>query len=221
MLIGVQAAADGHHPHYLSEGPVEVVRVGEQLVRMMRAREATEEKLGVQEDYYRSLIENTADLITVVDADGLVQYSSPAVQRVLGVASEEREGRSSVELIHPEDRHAFAERISASAELDPGDTLRWEGRLRHASGSYRVIEAVGSAYVSAQGVRHTIVHARDVTDRAEIEQRLRARRAAASGREASSRDAAEYDQSHPELDGCPARRGVNGRMCCQGRPHQG
>ncbi len=59
------------------------------------------------EAYYRLLIENSPDIVTVLEADGTVRYASPTVQRVLGYAPEERVGTSIGELVHPEDLPAI------------------------------------------------------------------------------------------------------------------
>ena len=52
-------------------------------------RYATERKRAVEalqrsEEYFRSLIENALDIITVLDIDGTVRYGSPSFERVLG-----------------------------------------------------------------------------------------------------------------------------------------
>src|SRR4029077_18573445 len=42
---------------------------------------------------FRSLVGNSTDLITVLDADGVVTYQSPSIESVLGYAPEETDGR--------------------------------------------------------------------------------------------------------------------------------
>ena len=69
-----------------SKGPV----TGQLLVRAMRY--ATERKRAVEalqrsEEYFRSLIENALDIITVLDIDGTVRYGSPSFERVLGLSA--------------------------------------------------------------------------------------------------------------------------------------
>ncbi len=43
------------------------------------------------EEYFRTLIENASDLITILDADGLIRYESPSLARVLGFAPQPRD----------------------------------------------------------------------------------------------------------------------------------
>jgi len=56
------------------------------------------------ETFFRSLIENALDIITVLDANGSFLYQSPNIEQLLGYLPEELIGKSSFEYIHPEDR---------------------------------------------------------------------------------------------------------------------
>jgi PAS domain-containing protein len=42
---------------------------------------------------FRSLVAHSSDLITVLNADGIVTYQSPSIERVLGYRVDEVEGR--------------------------------------------------------------------------------------------------------------------------------
>jgi PAS domain-containing protein len=68
--------------------------------RERRARTTIAER----EAYFRSLIENASDLISVVDQTGQIQYQSPSSLAILGYSPEERVGRSMFELLHPRGR---------------------------------------------------------------------------------------------------------------------
>src|SRR5258706_1874425 len=55
------------------------------------------------EAHFRSLIENTTDIITILEADGSIRYESPSIERILGYKPEELVGRNAFEFIHPDD----------------------------------------------------------------------------------------------------------------------
>jgi PAS domain S-box-containing protein len=46
-------------------------------------------------------VHNASDAFTVISADGLVRYQSPAVEQVLGYPREELIGRALLDLVHP------------------------------------------------------------------------------------------------------------------------
>jgi PAS domain S-box-containing protein len=55
------------------------------------------------ERWFRSLVQNSSDIIAIYEDDGTVRYVSPAVERVLGYRPEELVGTSPFNHVHPED----------------------------------------------------------------------------------------------------------------------
>src|SRR5207244_11256762 len=53
---------------------------------------------------FRSLVAHSSDLITVLDADGLITYQSPSVERLLGYRVDEVEGTRFDRLLSETDR---------------------------------------------------------------------------------------------------------------------
>ncbi|MBI2188332.1 MAG: PAS domain S-box protein [Acidobacteria bacterium] len=63
-----------------------------QLARVLQYaadRERARQELVRSRQYFQALIEQTFDLITVVDADGTILYQNPGIKRVLGLLPEE------------------------------------------------------------------------------------------------------------------------------------
>lgn len=52
---------------------------------------------------FRSLIQNSRDIITILESDGTIRYESPSVARIIGFAPEELIGKSVFSYIHPDD----------------------------------------------------------------------------------------------------------------------
>lgn len=124
-----------------------------------------------EREYFRSLIENSSDLITVVDQMGKIQYQSPSVHTVLGYQREEREGGLMFDLLHPDDVHVSQAAMQA-AFLEPGSSQTHTVRLRHKDGSWRTLEAKGVSHVDADGHLLGVIHARDVTERESLNAQL-------------------------------------------------
>jgi two-component system cell cycle sensor histidine kinase/response regulator CckA len=125
-----------------------------------------------QARYFRSLIENAHDGITVLDADGTVRFEAPSVERRLGYRPDEVVGLRTATLLHPED--------VASLEVAREDLLagrlplaRRELRMRGKDGSWRVLETVARRFAGEDGRPYLILNSRDVTERKAAEEALR------------------------------------------------
>lgn len=123
------------------------------------------------ERYFRSLIENTLDVIAVLDEDLRFRFASPSVKRVLGYPPEELMGRNVMELIHPDDAPTVMDLIQLGLKT-PGFIPTVTIRLRHADGNWRFIEGIGENLVNDPAVKGIVVNARDVTDRTMAERGL-------------------------------------------------
>ena len=63
-----------------------------------------ESALAASEAKFRQLIENTLDLVTLVDTEGSFIYASPSCRRYYGLSPQECIGRKAFDFIHPDDR---------------------------------------------------------------------------------------------------------------------
>jgi PAS domain S-box-containing protein len=168
--LAIRAVREGAQD-YLVKGQV----TGQLVVRAMRY--ATERKRAVEalqrsEEYYRSLIENALDIITVVDSDGVVRYGSPSLERVLGYPQGALHGSNLQTIVHPEDAALFLEVLEIGTK-NPGATQSFECRLRHRNGTWRVIEAIGKRFEQDTAVNGFVLNSRDITERKRAEEQLR------------------------------------------------
>jgi PAS domain S-box-containing protein len=139
--------------------------------QLLVLRDVTERRHAEAE--FRALIENSRDLITVLDSDGTRTYCAPSAERVLGYDPDELVGRDAFELVHPDDRAATREAFEELLADGCGAQTRIEYRARHVDGSWRTFEAVCVNLVDDPTVGGVVVNARDVTGRRRYEQRLR------------------------------------------------
>ncbi len=137
------------------------LRNAEQLAR------ATEIRLA-------ALVEHASDLVAVLDVDGRVLYTSPAVPRVLGYASGSLDGRIMNEVIHPDDVEVVAA-SAAALRATPSQSERIECRVSRVDQSYRHLEVVITNLLDNPAVGGIVLNARDITDRVEAAAELKTR----------------------------------------------
>src|SRR6266550_842592 len=122
---------------------------------------------------FRTLVEQSVDVIMLVGPTGELLYASLAASSVLGYAPGENLGRATFELVHPDDLaqvHAlFRDLLTRST-----GPARAEFRVRHTEGSWRYLEATGINRLAEPAVEAIVVTCRDVTDRRQVEESLRA-----------------------------------------------
>jgi diguanylate cyclase (GGDEF)-like protein/PAS domain S-box-containing protein len=144
--------------------------------RRLREQAATEQLLMTDirrsEERFRSLVRNSADVNMIVGPDGVIVYESPAVERVLGYQPKDRVGTTGVELFHPDDQERIT-RMFAELVSSPNAQVTTELRIRHADGSYRLIEATGRNLLSDPAVAGVVVNYRDISERRRLEDELR------------------------------------------------
>jgi hypothetical protein len=131
-------------------------------------RRAAEQALRVSEERHRLLFEHIADMIMVLDREGVIRFSSPSVRAILGHAPSDMVGRPSLEFVHPDDvPQTVAKRVAVTGSH--GAIVMQELRMRHRDGSWRVIDAVLRNLLDHADVGGVVVTSRDVTDRRRLE----------------------------------------------------
>ena len=137
------------------------------------SRDITDRKNHEQElERYHALIENSSDVVVVLDDDGRGQYVSPSVKRELGYEPEELVGRNGFEDIHPEDQKQVTRLFSQAIE-NPDTVVTAEYRIQDAEGSWRWVESRGQNRLDDPSIEGVVINTRVIDDRKEHEQELK------------------------------------------------
>jgi two-component system cell cycle sensor histidine kinase/response regulator CckA len=140
--------------------------------RTMEEKIQAEAALRKSQEQYRVIAENTSDLICMFDVNGKYAYVSPSYREVLGYTPELLLGESCFTLVHPEDKKAAEEALIRAAAHKGSE--RFEIRLKHRNGDWKVFETLGNWAYDAQGQpQHSIFISRDITERKKAEDTLR------------------------------------------------
>jgi diguanylate cyclase (GGDEF)-like protein/PAS domain S-box-containing protein len=133
---------------------------------------AAYEHLAGAETRFRSLAQNSSDVLTLVDRQGFVSYQSSAARRVFALSGSDLVGRQVTEWVHAADLSRFEQALE-QAETNP--EVRIECRFQHADGGYRFAETAVTNLLDDPTVNALVLNTRDVTDRRRLEDELRER----------------------------------------------
>jgi len=127
------------------------------------------------EQYFRSLIENLNDIITVLEIDGTIRYISPSIERILGYTQDELRQKKVFDYIQPEDlekvNRAFDIALKREREL-----IELECRLLDRKAEWHVFRAIAHVTEDQKGDVVGIVTLTDITDYKNVEAALKAER---------------------------------------------
>ncbi len=136
-----------------------------------RAAEAAAEAMERSEAQFRTIIESASEIVSILDASGIMRYASPALSPTIGWAPEEAIGRNPIDRVHPDDRSSVLEAFRETLRL-PGQTHRVQYRSQHANGSWRTLLSSTRNLLDDPSVNGIVVTSRDVTDWVELQVRL-------------------------------------------------
>jgi len=120
---------------------------------------------------FRSLVQNSSDVIALLAPDLTIRYHTPSVERVLGYGEDELVGARLTELLEPDAaarlRGFFADVVGLPATPLPRDLP-----LRRKDGTICQLESVFNNLLDVSNIAGVVVTARDVTERRALEDQL-------------------------------------------------
>ena len=138
------------------------------LFFIVRMAGATMEEKEKAEDRFRSLIQNSSDTTMVIAASGVCSYVSPAIVELLGFEPDEVVGRSAIDLVHPDERQRFRDRMATRLRAG-SDSISVQFRMERKDGAWRDVEAVVANQLDRSSVAGYVANIRDITERKEFE----------------------------------------------------
>jgi PAS domain S-box-containing protein len=141
------------------------------LANLEAERRRAEEALRESEQRLRALIANSWDGLCLIDADGLIRYSSPGTNRILGYPPEEMVGSSAFDLVHP-DEVDYLKGLFERLLRTPTARISAQYRCRRKDGDWRWIEGTGTNLLGEPAVRAVVVNYHDITERKRAQEKL-------------------------------------------------
>lgn len=184
---GMLSASAMHDEDGSISGYVFIVGDITQRKEAERSKQQTERR-------YRALLQNSSDIVMVIDPSGRVQYMSPAVERLLGFPVQDLIGREIYDLVHSGDAEAAREALRDISTHSGYSTPR-EIRLRKVDGETVITEIVGNNLLHDEVLHGIVLNARNISERKRAQSQLEVQNAVAR----VLAEAVNLDQSIPEI----------------------
>ncbi len=124
---------------------------------------------------FRALVENSSDIVLVVNDERQITFASPAAHRLLGLPEQTLVGSHPARWVHPDDWPMLAHMLDGgtqSAPIEHEEPGEIEVRIRHVDGSHRWFEIRTKDLSHEPEIEGLVVTAREITDRKATEQQL-------------------------------------------------
>ncbi|MBD3582587.1 PAS domain S-box protein [Flavobacterium selenitireducens] len=173
---------NGHFEHRLKNGNIISVAVQSSDVdfdgkpaRMVISNDITqtlhaEKAILTSEQRFKTLVQESGDLITILDTEGNFIYVSPNHEAILGRKSAQIAEKNLLDLVHMDD--VAKVRTFYEALLTENRIYSPPFRLRHINGNYLWIESIGTNAINDSAIQGLVLNSRDVTARVTHERRI-------------------------------------------------
>jgi PAS domain S-box-containing protein len=126
-----------------------------------------------RESFYRTVIERSLDMVMTLDRNGVIQYTSSSLRRLLGWTATQTVGRTALEFVHPDDVERITATVNELLQVN-GSSNDIQYRFRSADGEWRVLSSSVTNLLRHPVVGAIVVNSRDVTTRHRAEAALHA-----------------------------------------------
>jgi len=125
------------------------------------------------EEYYKLVADNINDLVALYSADGILEYISPSVYRILGWDEGSLTGSLPNNIVHPGDHHLLSLSFPA-VSANNAESIAFEYRLLHKNGNWIYFDSYRKPIRDNNGnLVNILAVCRDISYRKHVEQEIR------------------------------------------------
>jgi PAS domain S-box-containing protein len=134
------------------------------ISRDISDRKVMEATLREREEYFRALLQNSSDAISILDKDGIILFESSYHNKILDFERDELLNRPLFEIVHPDDVESFRDTFREVLN-NPKKQIKKEYRSLHKNKRWIYVESIFSNQLSNPFIKGIIVNSRDITER--------------------------------------------------------
>jgi PAS domain S-box-containing protein len=157
---------------------VNPVREGNSIIALscsaqdITERKNAEEVLRQSELKFRSLIENSSDIIIMATVEGNIFYGSPSSKKVFGYEESDYMGRHVCSFVHPDSLPAVGELLQNLVE-HPDELFTIDLKIFDKYGNERWVQGLASNMLEVPGINALVGNFRDITERKIAEEKVK------------------------------------------------
>jgi PAS domain S-box-containing protein len=121
------------------------------------------------EERFRALIENSEDVVGMMEPQGRMIYVNPGVERVTGYSPEDFLVMNLETIINPENKKEY-QRFFDDVRHNPHKLISTSFRSRHKDGHWQWMEGTAINLLDVEGIQSIVTNFRDVTSRRKSEE---------------------------------------------------
>jgi PAS domain S-box-containing protein len=134
-------------------------------------RKKAQISLAESEARFRSLVQNSSDIITILSKDRKITYSSASIEKILGYTQEDIFSEDMLNYVHPEDVQKFRSAFQKIILASPSE-MSFEYRFRHSDGYYLHLETTFNNLFENEHIKGIVLNSRDISERKHQDENL-------------------------------------------------
>jgi diguanylate cyclase (GGDEF)-like protein/PAS domain S-box-containing protein len=141
----------------------------ERAMRYAIKRSLTEKALRESESRFRSVVQNLSDVITILDAEYKITYTSPSAKCLFEHEKSNVFGNRLSNFCHPEDQNKLNKFL---LEINDKQDLSVEWRIKRNETDWNYVESVGIDLLDDENVKGIVITTRNINERKILESKL-------------------------------------------------
>jgi PAS domain S-box-containing protein len=129
-------------------------------------------ELQKSEEKFKAIINNSSDIIRILDKNGKVVFDSPASERILGYPLGSLNGTDPIEFIHPDDVEVVKNNLK-KVYKNPEHRTPIEFRIKKADDTYLPVESIAQNMFDVPSVGGIVVNTHPIKARKEMENEIK------------------------------------------------
>lgn len=134
------------------------------MLRDISQRKEAEEIISLSEQRFKGLVQSGADMISIIDENGFVKYSSPTVKTLLGNDPITDIGKNVFSFVHKDDKKIVDDAFNKMLKDGLRTLHLGPYRFPNSKGKYRWLETVATNLNDDLAIKGIVINSRDVTE---------------------------------------------------------